>query len=86
MTFQYPDEIRALPDADIGLAGVAGKLLQAGPMQIVFFDIAPIGAIPPHAHGAQFGLMIEGEMELTIGGETRRYRPGELPGAQTLMW
>ena len=33
--------------------------------------------LPPHAHKAQWGTVIEGEAELTIAGETRVYRPGE---------
>ncbi|HEY3359105.1 MAG TPA: cupin domain-containing protein [Polyangia bacterium] len=77
MSFQYPAEIIALPDADIPLAGVHGKLLQAAGTQVVFFTIDPIGAIPPHAHGAQLGLMVEGEMDLTISGVTRRVRGGD---------
>jgi quercetin dioxygenase-like cupin family protein len=77
MAFTYPDEIRALPDADIPIPGVRGKLLQASGTQIVFFEIDPIGAIPAHAHGAQLGLMVEGEMDLTISGVTRRLKGGD---------
>jgi len=29
-------------------------------------DIDPIGEVPPHSHGAQWGVVVEGEMELTI--------------------
>ncbi|MCZ6820929.1 MAG: cupin domain-containing protein [Calditrichaeota bacterium] len=36
-----------------------------------------IGEVPPHAHGAQWGVVIDGEMELTIGGETKIYRKGD---------
>ena len=73
----YPDVIEALPDADIPLEGVRGKLLQAEGHQVVFFDIQPIGAIPAHSHGAQWGVMLDGEMELTIGGVTRTVRTGD---------
>jgi quercetin dioxygenase-like cupin family protein len=75
--FRYPDMIEALPEADIPIAGVRGRLLQAEGRQAVFFDIEPIGRIPLHAHGAQFGVVLDGEMSLTIGEETRRYRPGD---------
>jgi quercetin dioxygenase-like cupin family protein len=44
---------------------------------VVFLDIDPVGTIPPHSHGNQWGIVVEGEMELTIGDETRRYRPGD---------
>ena len=73
----YPDIIENLPDIDLNLPGVRGKLLQAGEKQLVFFDIQPIGGIPPHAHKAQWGIVIDGEVELTIGGETKTYRKGD---------
>ncbi|MFH2007095.1 MAG: cupin domain-containing protein [bacterium] len=77
MNEPYPDMIRRLPRADIPLDGVVGRLLQAGGHQVVFFEIEPIGAIPPHAHGDQWGVVLEGDMELTIGAETRTYRRGD---------
>lgn len=76
-TSDYPDIIQGLPDIDIAVEGVRGKLLQAGEMQVVFFDIDPVGEIPPHSHGAQWGIVIEGEMDLTIDGHTKTYRRGD---------
>jgi quercetin dioxygenase-like cupin family protein len=73
----YPDTIRSLPEIDISLHGVRGWLLQGKDNQVVFFDIEPIGVVPEHSHGKQWGIVIAGEMELTIGTETRIYRPGE---------
>lgn len=76
-TSAFPDLIRTLPEADIPLDGVHGWISQARDHQIVFLDIDPIGEVPPHSHGEQWGIVVEGEMELTIGGETRRYGPGD---------
>lgn len=73
----YPPEICSLPEADIPFPGVRGRLLQGSTGSVVFFDIAAIGQVPPHAHGAQWGIVLEGEMELTLGGETRTYRRGD---------
>ncbi len=73
----YPDMIRNLPEIDIPFEGVRGWLLQAGDRQMVFFDIQPVGVVPPHSHCAQWGMMLEGEMELTIGGETKIYSKGD---------
>ncbi len=33
--------------------------------------------LPFHSHGAQWGTVVEGEIELTIGGETKTYSPGD---------
>ncbi len=65
--------------ADVGLPGVRAWISQAVDHQVVFFDIdlVPNGEIPPHSHGEQWGIVVEGEVELTIGGKTKRYRPGD---------
>ncbi len=75
--FDYPEWIKGLPEIDIPLEGVRGWLLQAADRQAVFFEIEPIGEIPLHTHGAQFGVVLDGEMSLTIGGQTRRYVKGD---------
>jgi quercetin dioxygenase-like cupin family protein len=69
--------IRDLPEVDLSLDGVKGWLLQSTDKQIVFFDIQAGAVVPPHSHCAQFGIMLEGEMELTISGETRAYQKGD---------
>jgi quercetin dioxygenase-like cupin family protein len=74
---KYPDMIENLPDIDLDAKGVRGKLLQAGDKQLVFFDIEPIGSVPPHSHGAQWGIVVDGEAELTIDGQTRTVRKGD---------
>jgi quercetin dioxygenase-like cupin family protein len=73
----FPEMIEHLPDIDIQLEGVRGKLLQAVDKQIVFFDLEPIGRIPPHSHGAQWGIVVTGEIELRIGASTRVVRKGD---------
>lgn len=75
--FTYPAMIASLPEADINQPGVTARLLQAEGKQIVFFDIEPIGQIPMHSHGAQWGIVVEGELNLTIGSETRLYTKGD---------
>jgi hypothetical protein len=73
----YPEMIRDLPEIDIPTEGIRGWLLQGPNTQVVFFDIQPVGTIPPHSHCSQWGMVIEGEMSLTIGNETRTYRKGD---------
>lgn len=73
----YPELIRNLPEVDINIEGVRGWLLQSDNAQAVFFDIEPIARVPAHSHCAQWGIMIEGEMSLTIGNDTKRYKKGD---------
>jgi len=73
----YPDIIKNLPDADIPFDGVNGKILQGENNQAVFFVIDAIGIVPEHSHGAQWGIVFEGEMDLTIDGKTKTYTKGD---------
>ena len=73
----YPELIRNLPEADIPQEGVKGKILQGENHQIVFFEIEPIGEVPPHSHGEQWGIVVDGEMHITIDGETRILKKGD---------
>jgi quercetin dioxygenase-like cupin family protein len=74
----YPHEITGLPEADIPFDGVRGWLFQGRDHQIVFFEIELIGEVAPHSHGAQWGVVFEGEMEMTIGGVKRTYMKGDM--------
>lgn len=73
----YPNVITNLPEADIPFKGVRGWLSQGPDHQVVFFDIEAIGEVPEHAHGAQWGIVFEGEMQLKIGGEINTYTKGD---------
>jgi quercetin dioxygenase-like cupin family protein len=75
---EYPEMITDLPRADIPFSGVRGWILQGEEKQVVFLDIDPIGEVAEHSHGAQMGVVIEGEMSLTIRGETKRYGKGDI--------
>ncbi|MBN2274473.1 MAG: cupin domain-containing protein [Bacteroidales bacterium] len=75
--FLYTEMIKNLPEADIPFPGLKGWILQGEDHQIVFFDIEPIGKVSEHAHGAQWGMVIEGEIELTVGGVTNTYKDGD---------
>jgi quercetin dioxygenase-like cupin family protein len=44
---------------------------------VVFFEIQPGTHLPAHAHCFQWGIVIDGEIDLTIGEETRTYRKGD---------
>ena len=73
----YPEILTNLQEADIPFDGVKGWISQSEDHQIVFMEIEAIGIVPEHSHGAQWGIVVEGEMELTIGGVTNIYKKGD---------
>lgn len=80
-----PDFIRKFPSLELPLPDsmVATSAMQSKDGLVVFFEIREDTTLPPHSHGDQWGMVIEGQMDLTIGGQTRTYRPGEpyfIPG------
>ena len=46
----YPKMLRGLPEIDIPLKGIRGWLLQSEKKQVVFFELEPVGEMPPHSH------------------------------------
>ena len=73
----FPKMVTDLPEIDISLEGVRGWLLQGADRQVVFFEIEHIGAIPEHSHGEQWGIVVEGEAELTVNGVKKICRKGD---------
>lgn len=73
----FPDIITKLPQADIPFPGVKGWISQNIDHQVVFLEIEAIGGVAEHSHCAQWGIVVEGEMDLTIGGVTNNYKKGD---------
>jgi quercetin dioxygenase-like cupin family protein len=48
-------------------------------LQFSFCDIPAGGVVAEHSHAnEQMGVVLEGELDFMIGGETRRLRPGDV--------
>lgn len=73
----FPAPVMALPEADILLAGIKAYLSQGENHQIIFMEFAEDVALPEHCHAAQWGVVLEGRIDLTIGGIGRSYRKGD---------
>ena len=74
---RFPEFIRALPMVDSPLASLRGWMLQTGQALAMFYEIPDGVDVPEHAHGAQWGIVIEGTVEFTIGGVTKTYGKGD---------
>lgn len=71
-TSGYPEVITRLPEADIQFKGVKAWIMQADLSQLVFFEFEAGASVPEHSHDyPQWGIVIEGKMELTINDKPR---------------
>ena len=75
----YADFIKRLPgletpfsEEDVTIRAIASEF-----GMVVFFHFHKDVVLPPHSHLGQWGTVLEGELELTIGDETRIYRRGD---------
>jgi quercetin dioxygenase-like cupin family protein len=73
----FAEFIRALPLVDSPLASLRGWMLGSEQALAMFYEIPAGVEVPEHAHGAQWGVVLEGSVEFTIGGETRTYTRGD---------
>jgi quercetin dioxygenase-like cupin family protein len=77
MTEIFPEPIRSLPEADIPLEGIKAYLSQSERHQIVFMEFSKDVELPEHSHAAQVGIVLEGKIDLAIGGDRQTYAKGD---------
>jgi hypothetical protein len=73
----FPDPIQKLPEADIPLAGVKAFLSQSENHQILFMTFDEDTDLPEHSHAAQIGFVLEGRIDLVIGGRQHTFTKGD---------
>ncbi|TFH58736.1 MAG: cupin domain-containing protein [Candidatus Zixiibacteriota bacterium] len=73
----FPKPITSLPQADIPIEGVTAYLSQAETHQIVFMEFAKDVHLPEHSHATQVGFVLEGKIEMVIGGEKKTFVKGD---------
>jgi len=73
----FPEAIRKLPEADIPIPGITAFLSQDKNHQIVFMHFSQDAEVPAHSHGAQWGIVLEGKIALTVEGHEQTYSKGD---------
>lgn len=75
----YPDFINSFPGINVPFPDdvVRTAVVRSDAGLVAFFTFLKDMNLPKHAHGAQWGVVVEGEIEFTIGGETKIYRAGD---------
>ena len=77
MSDVYPEPITNLPEADIPLRGCRAWLSQSKTHQIAFMEFAEDVELGEHSHDEQWGIVLEGRIDLTIDGVERTFTKGD---------
>lgn len=73
----FPEVITNLQKADIPLPGVKAYLSQSDNHQIIFMEFSQDIELPEHAHAAQWGIVLEGQIDLVIDGKPKSFTKGD---------
>lgn len=77
MTGAFPEPITRLPEADVPVKGVKAYLSQGDGHQIIYMHFSEDVDLAEHAHAAQWGVIVDGRVDLDIGGVMRTYGKGQ---------
>jgi len=73
----FPKPIISLPEADVPLEGVKAYLSQSENHQIIFMEFKKDVSVPEHSHEAQWGIILEGKIDLIVEGKFNTYSKGD---------
>lgn len=78
----FPPFIKNLPGVDVTLPPqIEGRLhlwlFQGDSGQALFSETSVEVPMPEHKHGDQWGVVLDGKIDITIGGETKTYGRGD---------
>jgi quercetin dioxygenase-like cupin family protein len=73
----FPPAITSFPEADIPIKGVHAFISQGPDHQILFMEFSEYVILPEHSHGAQWGVVLAGKIELVIGGVKHSFTKGQ---------
>ena len=73
----FPEIISSLPPAELPIGDVSSYLFQGERQQFIFMSFDQDVDVPEHSHEAQWGVVLDGRIELTVGGRRRVLTKGD---------
>ena len=73
----FPEPIKNLPKADMPFLSYEAYISQSDNHQIIFMKFDEDVNLPEHSHECQWGIVLEGKIELIINGEKNVYIKGD---------
>jgi len=77
MTNLFPEPVKNLPKADMPFTNYEAYISQGENYQIIFMQFGEDVNLPEHDHECQWGIVLEGKIELIINGEKNTYVKGD---------
>ena len=77
MSSIFPKPIASLPEVDIPFRGVKGYLCQGETDQVIFMEFSKDVDIPEHSHESQWEVVVNGRVDLVVGGIKKTYLKGD---------
>lgn len=71
-----PEFIRALAAPDIDVEGLHASMV-TGEALVLFISLDERLDTPEHTHSDEWGVILDGECDITIDGKTTKYRRGD---------
>jgi quercetin dioxygenase-like cupin family protein len=73
----FPEFIRNLPETDIPIKGIHGWLVQNKQILVSILENDEAVEVGEHSHGDQFGIVLCGKLDITIGGKLHHFTKGD---------
>ena len=73
----WPSFVDSWPKAKMEVEGLSGRVLKGEHGWIIFMSADRDVSVPSDHHGAQWGVVLDGKMELIIGEHARVFERGE---------
>ena len=77
MKYVFSEPIYNLPEADIPVKGIKAYLSQGLNHQVIFMEFSEEVDLPEHVHESQWGIVVEGKIDLTVDGVKNTYIKGD---------
>lgn len=73
----FPNIIKQLPEAGLGIEGLRIRISHADSHEVWFLESDIELDYPPHAHAAQWGVVLEGTIQVTMDNQTQCFSKGD---------
>ena len=73
----FPPFVESWPEAELDYEGLTGRVLKSPAGLTIFMAADRDVVVPRHRHGAQWGIVLAGSMDLDIAGQQEHYTVGQ---------